>query len=175
MGIPHWLPSPQNALIRLARCPTDSVILSNPWPFNWRIRISRIGISPMGTSGFGMVKVNGRSRLPFPPARINARMAGTSNPVDAGIGGRVLTQEVADLPEPLGKGYRRRVAERRRGARVVADQPAHLALRGPHSLLLLPHRLGRTRHFLDLLQDFADGKPHPGADVVDVPLHTVRG
>src|SRR5260370_73213 len=108
--------------MRPARCPTESVILSKPWPFNWRIRISRIGMSPMGTSGLGMVKVKGLSRLPLPPARIIARMA-SSDPVEVRIaGGRVRAQKVADLLEPLGQRDRRRVAERRGGARIVADQ-----------------------------------------------------
>ena len=43
-----------------------------PKTFNCRIIISRIGISPIGTSGLGKVIVNGLSLVPLPPAKIIA-------------------------------------------------------------------------------------------------------
>ena len=43
-----------------------------PWRASWRRTISRIGMSPIGTSGFGNDDVNGRSRVPSPPARTTA-------------------------------------------------------------------------------------------------------
>ena len=40
-----------------------------------RSKISTTDLLPSGTSGFGKTAVNGRSRVPFPPARITARTA----------------------------------------------------------------------------------------------------
>src|SRR4051812_18639226 len=117
MGMPHGSPVPQNARMRLARCPTERVIRSNPRCLSCRIRISKIGRSPIGTSGLGTVTVKGRNRLPLPPARITARIALLSNPVEARVVRGGMGQEVvAHLLEARFEAEGRRIAERGGGA-----------------------------------------------------------
>src|SRR5919108_5624328 len=56
------------------RWPTQRSTLVNPALASWRRMISRIGRSPIGSSGFGRIVVYGRSRIPNPPARTTALM-----------------------------------------------------------------------------------------------------
>ena len=47
---------------------------SNPWAFRSSTVCSMIGLLPSGTMGFGTLAVNGRSRVPNPPAMRTAFM-----------------------------------------------------------------------------------------------------
>src|SRR6266498_3823311 len=48
------------------------VATSNRACASLRMEISMIGVSPIGTRGFGSVTVYGRNRVPLPPARMTA-------------------------------------------------------------------------------------------------------
>src|SRR6266550_2568460 len=56
-------------MISSARYPTARVTWSKPAAASWRRTMSRIGRSPIGTSGFGKTVVYGASLVPLPPAR----------------------------------------------------------------------------------------------------------
>src|SRR3954447_22344288 len=77
------------------------VALVTPYQRNWRSTISRIGISPIGTSGFGNATVYGARRVPRPPASTTARTS-RSNCVHLGaVAGQVAAHPIDDAAQAL--------------------------------------------------------------------------
>src|SRR3954468_21698786 len=75
---------------------------------------SRIGRSPTGTSGLGMIVVYGRSRVPSPPARMTALMSTLRGvPVAGveGIGQLAGVQRADDLADSIRDGHLRLEAQ----------------------------------------------------------------
>src|SRR5881628_67586 len=92
-----------------ARCPTASVIRVTPAATSWRTTISRIGISPTGTNGFGNAVVYGANRVPLPPAKITARKGVALYRVLVGQVELRVVRDPADCPgEPLVEAHCRR-------------------------------------------------------------------
>ena len=54
-------------------CPSAMTIRVKPARASWASTTSRIGVSPTGSSGFGVCSVSGRSRVPSPPASTTAQ------------------------------------------------------------------------------------------------------
>src|SRR5215213_10855378 len=70
------VPSLRYTRIRSPRWPTHRSTRRKPAPASWPRMISRIGRSPIGSSGLGRIVVYGRSRIPSPPASTTALIGG---------------------------------------------------------------------------------------------------
>src|SRR4051812_15847874 len=80
---PNCEPSPRTLRTLVARKPHDMITSSTPWRrSHWSMK-RRKGGSTGGRTGWGTVRVSGRSRVPSPPTRITACTAGASLPPDA--------------------------------------------------------------------------------------------
>src|SRR4051812_9515543 len=103
-----------------------SVMCSKPAAANCCITMSSTGRAPIGTSGFGIVRVNGRKRVPSPPASMTARL----DIVDIGL----ITREKPRISEPFGRPSDaffecngRNIVRQRRDQAVVTEQALDLA------------------------------------------------
>src|SRR2546423_3327438 len=96
------------------------------------------GVSPTGSSGFGIEKVKGRSLVPRPPTRTTAFTP--SDPVDVRIvESRVLAHPLDRAQKPLVQAHLRLPAEQLARLRCVGDKVVDLARGGADSLLGLAH------------------------------------
>src|SRR3954462_636542 len=93
IGSPRWL--------------TQRSILRTPEPARRPMMCSRIGRSPTGTSGLGMIVVYGRSRVPSPPARMTALISlrDVAVPGVEGVGQRARVECGDDLGDAVGDGH----------------------------------------------------------------------
>src|SRR4051794_3100267 len=80
---PSCEPSPRTFRTLVARKPHDMTTSSTPWRRSHSSMYTRNGRATSGSTGWGTVTVNGRSRVPSPPTRITACTAGPSPPPDA--------------------------------------------------------------------------------------------
>ena len=69
---PNSVPSPKYVLMLLARNATVTTISSKPCRSRSEMTCSIIGRLAIGNIGLGAFEVNGRRRLPSPPAMITA-------------------------------------------------------------------------------------------------------
>src|SRR4051812_6864171 len=122
---------------------------------SWRTITSRIGYSPIGISGFGSTTVYGLRRVPFPPARMTARL----DIVDA----RLVALHVVWLAEP-GYGFLQTFAKcNLRGPPgefldlgVVAEQALDFTLLRPHPCRFRLDFEPCTDDFADELRQLGD-------------------
>src|SRR3954470_15539097 len=109
--IPFW---EKYSWISSPRWLTQRSILRTPEPARRPMMCSRIGRSPTGTSGLGMIVVYGRSRVPSPPARMTALTSTLRDVPVAGFEGiRQLpgVERGDDLGDPVGDRHLRLEAQ----------------------------------------------------------------
>src|SRR3954447_6231001 len=70
--------SPSTSSTACARKPQESSTSSTPWPRSQSSMKVRKGRPARGMTGFGTVRVSGRSRVPSPPARTSACILGSA-------------------------------------------------------------------------------------------------
>src|SRR2546423_10600934 len=93
MSSPRWLT--QRSIRRTPDCARRPMMCS------------RMGRSPTGTSGLGMIVVYGRSRVPSPPARMTALISlrDVAVPGVEGVGQRARVECGDDLGDAVGDGH----------------------------------------------------------------------
>src|SRR6266480_3235429 len=156
----HCEPSPKYALIKFARWFTAIVTCVIPALASCISMISRIEYRPPnGTNGLGMRVVNGRRRVPFPPARMTALM-GISNVVAP----RLVSCQVLRLAEPIDcvpqtsiHFVNRLPSRQRANLAVVADKPDNFGLVRTDAVLCDNNPRRRVDLGYEALRDFSDG------------------
>src|SRR5919199_313662 len=151
--MPKALPSPSTLRTPDARWPQDMTMSSTPCLRSQSIMNAMNGRSTSGTTGFGTVEVNGRSRVPSPPARMSACTDSEEAQLDAGApsGARGAADPLVDEPrvaDPLGVQEVAPVDEQVAPHRVGNRPQVQLAELGPlgdehervRSLRQLAHR-----------------------------------
>src|SRR6185295_1178519 len=109
-----------------------------PWLPSWRRRMSRIGYSPTGISGFGSAVVYGFSRVPLPPARITTGVCSQS--MDMGDGLFIDLIPFNSLFDCFAERVPWRPAEMKRGFAGVGDQTVNLTLRRTYPVGAFGHQ-----------------------------------
>src|SRR3954447_794089 len=81
--MPLWM-SPRTAWAASERKPSERMASSTPWPCSQSSMKLRKGRPASGSTGFGVVSVSGRRRVPAPPASTSACTSGSSRGVARG-------------------------------------------------------------------------------------------
>src|SRR3954471_3546635 len=181
--------SPSTSSTAWARKPHESSTSSTPWPRSQSSMNVRNGRPARGMTGFGTVRVSGRSRVPSPPARTSACIGGSAPHAlvrEAGGGERLAVEVVAAVDDqrrlhgvlyivrpvevlelwPLGDEHRA-VGALERLERRVAD----LHARAEHARGALPrHRVVRAHVRALALEPAGEHEAGGLTDVVGVRL-----
>src|SRR4051812_32950487 len=152
--MPLWM-SPRTAWAASERNPSERMASSTPWPCSQSSMKLRKGRPASGSTGFGVVSVSGRRRVPSPPASTSACTSGSSRSM---AGPEAADARAPSREEPL-TGYGRRdvggaadalVREARGHQRVAVEEVASVDdQRVSHALLDLtgPVELRELRPF----------------------------
>src|SRR3954447_2981363 len=101
--MPLWM-SPRTAWAASERNPSERMASSTPWPCSQSSMKLRKGRPASGSTGFGVVSVSGRRRVPSPPASTSACTSGSSRSM---AGPEAADARAPSREEPL-TGYGRR-------------------------------------------------------------------